>query len=309
MRCLTIPVAIATMIAALPAQGEKSGGGSAGNGSAGRAVKVDGPPPFDPKAATRKGIKPRKAAPRRGVRRISDAERGKLPGAKKGLVRFDVSCEPAALAPGTEGRMTVVMSFAGAAIMLDPPPVKFEFESRQGALVVLAEPKFRPAQAGGHAPALKGLPAYDDYAIFDVPFRVDADAKTGVHPLAVTLKYGLFNGQKGGEIGNFTDVLGAKVAVNPALAAKLAGGARRATALPVNPEEPGASAPGESDATPTAALGGKGAAAMPVAGPEEQAGADSETIPEPGGSNLTWIAGGFLLVALVLVFGLRQRGR
>ncbi|MCR9245275.1 MAG: hypothetical protein NXI31_09605 [bacterium] len=308
MRCLTIPVAIVTMLAALPAQGEKSGGGSAGNGSPGRAVKVDGPGPFDPKAAARKGIKPRKAAPRRGVRRNSDAERGKLPGARKGLVRFDVSCEPAALAPGADGQMTVVMSFAGDAIMLDPPPVKFEFESRQGALVVLAEPKFRPAQVGGHAPALKGLPAYDDYAIFDVPFRVDADAKTGVHPLAVTLKYGLFNGQKGGEIGNFTDVLGSKIAVNPALAAQLAGGSKRAATLPANSEVPGPSESGESDGAPAEALGGQGAAAMPVAG-AGGVGEDAEPTPEPEQSNLLLIGGGGLLVAIVLLLGLRRRGQ
>ncbi|MCA8952889.1 MAG: hypothetical protein KDE27_25490, partial [Planctomycetes bacterium] len=147
------------------------------------------------------------------------AENAKSPGAAAGHVRFTVACEPATVAPGGQGTLVVYMALAGNAVMLDPPPAEFLFERAQGGLMVVGEPRFRPAQTSGLAPALKGLPVYDDLAVLEVPFTVDAGAAVGSHPLDLAIRYELLDGQKGGEIGRFTDPIAGTVTVSPATVA------------------------------------------------------------------------------------------
>lgn len=225
MRLAPFLLSLVCLVAAVRGQGDKppvrSGAPAAGAdkavGEAGAAEKEqekEKQKPQDeiPTKEVPPGAKTRPFVIGRDEKAEAEAK-AKLPGAKSGHVTFDPTCRPRQIVPGEQGTVQVIMLLAGDAAMWDPPPVKFAFAPQQGPLAVLGEPKFRPSEPTGLAPGLKGQPAYDNYAVFDVPFAVDPKAEPGSHRLEVTVRYDLVNGQKGTPIGGFTDVVGFDVQV------------------------------------------------------------------------------------------------
>jgi hypothetical protein len=146
------------------------------------------------------------------IKKAGEAK-GKLPGVRAGVVKFDSNCRPGRVSPGSSGTIQVLMAFAGNAVMLDPPPVTFKIEPQQGFLTVDGPPSFQPPEPAGLAPALKGLPAYDNYAIFEVPFGVADDAPAGTQHLDILIRYEVLDGVAGGVLGTFTDRITADVEV------------------------------------------------------------------------------------------------
>lgn len=296
---ITARIALAATLPALPCQSQQPSPPRPAGG------KVEQPAaPTPPTATAKPAATPRPRVLSNGAGAgDTDAEVGKLPGSARGLVKLHASCTPSAVAPGARGTMVVVLSLAGDAVMLDPPPAEFLFDAVQGALLV-TQPTFRPPLKPGTAPALKGVANYDDLVIADVPFTVGADARPGTQRLEVGIRYQLFHGQKGGELGTFTDRVGVDVVV--ADEAESRPGARTA-------DRSGATAASDGTGDTTGSAAGR----PPVtAGTETHAAAPTETPSPalPGGPPpadawpiLPLVGGGALLLLVIALAGSRLR--
>lgn len=272
-------------------------------------AKVDRPAPRPLKGSNERHVpQPPRLLPGRPGRDPGIAA-AKLPAADAGVVAFTAAMDPPAVAPGGAGTMTVVMALTGDAVLPEPPPAKFTFAGRQGALLVTGQPTFRPAESPGSAPALKGLPCYDDFAIFDVPFTVDAAAPIGVHELEVAIQFELWNGQKGGLIGRFLDPVSAQVTVARTVAESTAGA--DAGAQSPAPTDGGSDAmvsTAAAGAAGSTGIGGGGdggdpAATAPVAGTDAAGGR------EPGGPSFVLLLAGVGAIVALLAIVLASRSR
>lgn len=132
-------------------------------------------------------------------------------------VSFDPACRPRRVAPGGNGTLTIVMALKGTNVLPAPPQVRFEMASKQGP-VELEAPAFRPpptTRVHSRAPAIKERPVYDDCAIVDIPFHVEAGAKEQTQKVVIDLTYTLTDGMTRAENGPFTDRIECNVVVGP----------------------------------------------------------------------------------------------
>lgn len=153
-------------------------------------------------------------------------EVGKLPGVAAGVIALTAAAKPAELRAGESGTITLILAPAGEAMLLDPPPLQFTFAPLQDGIALPTQPVFRPSTPSPELSKLKGLKAYVDTAIAEVPFTVNEGVEPGVHRVEFKLKYQLLAGPNGGVLGPFTDIVGAEVRVVPAAPAPTAVGAR-----------------------------------------------------------------------------------
>lgn len=237
------------------------------------------------------------------------AELGKKRGTR-GFVRFEHSCDPARVPPGGSGRLAVVMVLQGDSVLPDPPPVYFAVPPDQGPLQI-GTPTFRPGKPARLAEAFKGKPAYDHYAIFDVPFTVAATARPGQQPLLLDLSYDLYAGKTGAHIDRFTDRITAQIAIGTS-----SGGPPEATAV-----APQAASPPTDDRSTAAATTGRrgGTGQVELTGdvlptgdgaPGNEVASEWESLPGEASSPASLpllLAGGVLLAGIGLVV-LRRRG-
>jgi hypothetical protein len=151
--------------------------------------------------------------------RLREKYKGRL---AKAFVDYESSCEPAGIAPGGSGKLVVIMVLRGDAVMV-ASGANIDMEPQQGALS-LGAPAFLPAGPARVAPAFRGKPAYDEFAAFEVPFSVAADAPAGPQTVGFLLTYELYNGTTGGWIERFRDNVTAEVRVQPTGAAATATG-------------------------------------------------------------------------------------
>lgn len=308
---LLLSMATCLLAAAVPSQDTKLPSGT-GQGKGGEVTKpgaksdkpdVPGIPgkPLAPGERPKPWVKP---VPPKELA----AAKAKLPGSAAKLVKFETSCQPAIVLAGERGTMRVLMTLRGESVMLDPPPVTFKIAPQQGELTVLGEPTFLPAESSGLAPALKNIPAYDNFAVFTLPFEVSKDAQPGKQHLALSLQYELFNGQKGGVIGTFTDQLGIDVQVV----------AEKPKQVSVINSRSGDTAPATTDVAASGTAAGNGTVDQPLSGSANQvtnaaAEAVVESAPEPAPSVMAtptpWIlygSAGALLLAIVLMLTRRR---
>lgn len=322
MHLLASSLTLACLCALAPGQMDKPGPGHNAPGqSSGKNGTQDGDggakPLSEKEAAAGGNAEPTKALPP-GMRekpfviRKDEAElaaqKAKLPGTQQGHISFESSCRPRRLHAGEQGTIQVLMLFAGEAVMLDPPPVKFAIERQQGALVIDGEPRFRPAEPAGLAPALKGLRAYDNYAMFDVPFTVDATAQPGSHPFELTIRYDLVSGTKGIPVGSFTDQVAVAIDVvagqpeePPAPANTPASGAGRGPGSA--PED---ASPSTGTATAPVESGGSGIVGTPMdvnhVGDRDTEATPSESLAAVGGDS--WVTAIAIAIGVAVVAGL-----
>ena len=302
MRTFVVALALAALSGQVFGQGDKQDPKVVGPGAEGKAAPK-------PDVNQVQKAKPGPAVGRtrhhviRGGR-ATETEKAKTPGVAKGVVSFEASIKPGSLAPGMRGTMVVVMALKGDAVMLDPPPVTFDISNLQGPLTVMGPPRFRPPLEAGLAPALKGLPVYDDLAILEVPFAVADDADPGNHPLAFALQYQLINGTKGGMVGSFTDVVSAEVVVHKHLAAVAAESQLARARGDAQPAVPTTREPSAADPERAALLGGTALGGdVPPAVSGVAATADTTSVPQAQPSTLLWAAigiGGVLFVLLLV---------
>lgn len=233
-------------------------------------------------------------------------------GVRAGAVRLEGSCTPKKVLPGGTGSITVLMALIGDSVLLDPPPMTFQTLARQDA-IQLGTPVFRAVKSAGLAPALKGLPAFDDYAIFDVPFAVDATARPALYPVKLAFTYTLHNGKTGGTHEPYTDEIEVEVSVQLAPPAVPEAGSGAHPALRGSSDQmpnPAAATDGKAPGNLVAA-----AADIPVAGdpppsahggPEVARDEQAQQLDVDGG-NLTAVAFAAFAAVAVIAIMLRRR--
>ena len=141
--------------------------------------------------------------------------------------RFVASVKPAKLMPGQSGVMVVTALLNGQAVIPSPAPVEMIGATQQG-LVTLGPISFRPADPGKLAPAYLGRPVYDNYAVFEIPVTMAADAQVGrKQVLNVDLRFDIYDGVSAQPIGRFIDRAATDVEVGQALDPEVQGGQGR----------------------------------------------------------------------------------
>jgi len=120
--------------------------------------------------------------------------------------RFMMSVKPAKLMPGQSGTLIVTAILLGQAVLPAPAPLEVLSAPQQG-LLTLGSPAFRPAAPGkGLAQGYVGKPVYENYAIFEVPVTMGTEAVIGRKlPIALDLKFDLYDGVSTQPVGRFTD--------------------------------------------------------------------------------------------------------
>ena len=133
----------------------------------------------------------------------------------RGHCHFVSACLPGRVLPGGSGTMVVTMVLDGDAVLVSPPPMTFNSPTDQG-MVSVGSPTFRPAKVATLAKAFQGQPAYDNYAILDVPFTVSQQAALGSkHAVSLQMVFDLHSGTSGSMLARFSDSTSATFEVNP----------------------------------------------------------------------------------------------
>lgn len=235
--------------------------------------------------------------------------------------RFVAAIKPQKLMPGQSGVMVVSALLNGQAVLPSPPPMEM-IGARQHGIVSLGELSFHPADLGRHAAGYAGRPVYDNYAVFEIPISVAADATIGTkQPVSIDLRFDIYDGVSAQPIGRFVDRVTTEVEVGKALDPAVAGGRGRPVVAGA-----GASAAGESPRPAGATPGPVGTAeeriivaqdphvVAPIAPPEVgtapvppaeanplSVADDGSILPLP-----VWIGVGGLLLALVLLLARKK---
>lgn len=236
--------------------------------------------------------------------------------------RFVAAIKPPKLMPGQSGVMVVSALLNGQAVLPSPPPMEMTGARQQG-FVTLGEIGFHPAGLASQAAGYAGRPVYDNYAIFEIPVTVAADASVGTkQPVVVDLRFDIYDGVTAQPIGRFFDRATAEVEVGRMLDPMVQGG-RPAAAAPADVDPSTASAGGTTAAnpgTPTETAGKVIRGQEPTLASEPD-GVPSATTPQPAapigdwapipddGGMLplpVWLGGGALLVVIVLMLARRK---
>lgn len=232
--------------------------------------------------------------------------------------RFSVSVTPAKLMPGQTGTLKVLAALQGTTVLPAPAPMELMSQPQQGALT-LGAMVAQPAAPGRLAPAYVGRPVYDNYAIFELPVTMAADAPMGSkHVASVDMRFDLFDGNSAQPIGRFLDRVGTEIEVGRVADPAVNFGAAAAAAPDAEPAPAGASA--SAAPTPAAAQGGAPARtfdgkvlvadetpAAPSAAAPESDGLPALPSVQPGGLPTWLLAGGGVVVLLVVILLLRRK--
>lgn len=228
---------------------------------------------------------------------------------------FQLSVSPAKLLPGQSGTLRVLATLRGNTVLPSPAPLEMVGSQNQGKLTIGALTP-RPADPGRLASAYLGRPVYDNYAVFELPVTMAADAPMGSkHVAAVDMRFDLYDGNSAQPIGRFLDRVSTEIevgAVADPLVRGLAQASAGAGAVPV-PSETAAAAAGRADAGDTRSLTGRVLVADPVQ-PAAGAAADSPSadgsgpsVEEAGGMPLPLLVGGAVAAILAAVLLLRRK--
>lgn len=231
--------------------------------------------------------------------------------------RFSASVSPAKLLPGQSGTLKVLAALQGNTVMPAPAPMELVAPSQQGALV-LGPMQAQPAAAGRLAAAYLGRPVYDNYAIFEVPVTVAADAAMGSkHIASVDMKFDLFDGGTAQPIGRFLDRVSLEIEVGAApdpavkgFAAPIAEPAPEST--PAAPSAPGATADAAAAAKPSPLTGNvvvpdNHAEPAAVGAPTEVGDAQAPVVQPSAGMPMPLLVGGGAALLLVVAMLLRRK--
>lgn len=240
----------------------------------------------------------------------------------RGFCRFDGSLTPKRLLPGQTGTVLVTMILEGDAVLPAAPNLQVKPANQP---LQVGSWSIRPPSTATVAAAFKGQPAYDNWAVIEVPVTMPKTAVLGttIH-LALDVEFDLVNGTSAAPLGHFNErvsVVCPVGVVNDPVVAVTARGADRTGSDASTPSVPAAASPA-ADKQGTA-QSGRPATPQPVAvlpsGTSDPAGAverpgqpagaengpaDAPALPGSGSSsNSLLIVGGagLLLVAVIAV--------
>lgn len=164
--------------------------------------------------------------------------------------RFYASLRPAKLLPGQTGILLVTAALQGQAVI--PAPARFEIVGKpKNGLVEVGNLSVRPAEPGRLAPGYLGKPVHDNFALLEIPISLSPQAQVGTkHPLAIDLKFDLYDGNSAQPVGRFVDRVSAEIEVGQPLDPAVRGGSRQPDS-PDLTERPAAAAAAPSPASPS----------------------------------------------------------
>lgn len=215
--------------------------------------------------------------------------------------RFQASLVPAKLLPGQSGMLKVLATLQGNAVIPAPAPMEMVGLMQQGS-VVLGPLSPLPAEPGRLAAAYLGRPVYDNYAIFDVPVTMAADAPLGSkHVAAVDMRFDLYDGNTAQPIGRFVDRVSLTIEVGAVPDPQVRG-------LAAPDAAPAAVAPAAAPPADAPSVGAAGGAAkLPVDGqvrtPEPATTAPVAAVEAPAGDGPVPSADGAEGVPMPLLLG------
>lgn len=215
--------------------------------------------------------------------------------------RFQASLVPAKLLPGQSGMLKVLATLQGNAVIPAPAPMEMVGLMQQGS-VVLGPLSPLPAEPGRLAAAYLGRPVYDNYAIFDVPVTMAADAPLGSkHVAAVDMRFDLYDGNTAQPIGRFVDRVSLTIEVGAVPDPQVRG-------LAAPDAAPAAVAPAAAPPADAPSVGAAGGAAkLPVDGqvrtPEPATTAPAAAVEAPAGDGPVPSADGAEGVPMPLLLG------
>ncbi|MFN6145960.1 MAG: hypothetical protein ACK5AL_06360 [Planctomycetota bacterium] len=215
--------------------------------------------------------------------------------------RFQASLVPAKLLPGQSGMLKVLATLQGNAVIPAPAPMEMVGLMQQGS-VVLGPLSPLPAEPGRLAAAYLGRPVYDNYAIFDVPVTMAADAPLGSkHVAAVDMRFDLYDGNTAQPIGRFVDRVSLTIEVGAVPDPQVRG-------LAAPDAAPAAVAPAAAPPAAAPSVGAAGGAAnLPVDGqvrtPEPATTAPAAAVEAPAGDGPVPSADGAEGVPMPLLLG------
>jgi hypothetical protein len=230
--------------------------------------------------------------------------------------RFVASLRPAKLLPGQSGTLLVTAVLMGDAVLPSPPPLELMSSTSQG-VVSLGGLMVRPADNGRLAKGYLGRPVYDNYAVFEVPVTLAADAQIGKkYPISVDMKFDLYDGSSAQAIGRFLDRVVHEVEVGtvPDPAVRGAARAPQGTPSPAEPVVVAKAPPAEPAASAVRPAGvvvsdRQPEVAPPVVAPPVSPATGTDLLSDDGGSAdylLLTVGGGILLVLVVLLLARRK---
>ncbi len=305
---LRLPLCLAFLVAVAPCQVEEVGGEPdvrAVEGERGRGGK--------------EGLKGEKGeVPEENLTPEQRMARNITSGASA-YCRFSASVAPAKLLPGQSGTLRVLAALQGNTVMPAPAPMELVAPAQQGALV-LGPIVAQPASPGRLAAAYVGRPVYDNYAIFELPVTMAADAAMGSkHIASVDMKFDLFDGGTAQPIGRFLDRVSLEIEVGSVPDPAVQGFA----APVVEPAPDAASAPKTAPTSSADAAAGAGkpsllagnvvvpepapALAPAAADPAESADAARPVVQPSAGLPMPLLVGGGAVLLLVLAMLLRRK--
>lgn len=204
-----------------PSQSTPPAGAGATKRSTGisvRAGRVPRPDPDAPGTHETPGTKPR-----------TDGSVPDLPVdlAPRGRCRFEVSVVPSRILPGRTGTARIVMVLEDDSVLqsaADIAVVVAEDAAAAPSSLRVGPATVQPPTAASLAPAYVGRPAYDDWALIEVPVTVAEDAPVGSkQSLAVEVRFRLHEGATGRLFGAYESLLtiACEVGAAPAAATQL----------------------------------------------------------------------------------------
>lgn len=235
--------------------------------------------------------------------------------------RFVAAVKPQKLMPGQSGVIVVSALLNGQAVLPSPAPMEM-IGARQQGFVSLGEPGFHPADLARQAAGYAGRPVYDNYAIFEVPVTIAADAKVGdKQAVVLDLRFDIYDGASAQPIGRFVDRAHTEVEVGRPADPIVQGGAARGPASEASGATSTAPAPANAGAAPAPAASEeqvlRGQEPAVPAAPIDSAPAESQppagdagwSPPADDGGMLplpVWIGGGALLLVIVLMLARKK---
>jgi hypothetical protein len=139
---------------------------------------------------------------------------------------FVANPKPAKLMPGQTGVLVITAILKGSTVIPSPAPLEV-ISASLGGMATIGTPAFRPAEIGkgGLAKGYLGRPVYDNWAIFELPITMSADAVVGRKvPIAIEMRFDLFDGASAQTIGRFLDRVSAEIEVGQAADPSVVGG-------------------------------------------------------------------------------------
>ncbi len=242
----------------------------------------------------------------------------------RGFAHFVTTSQPKRIPPGGSGNLVIIMVLEGDAVLTSPAPVTFDFLPEQGPFR-LGQPVLRPASLAALAPGFQGREVYDNTATIDVPITVMQNQILGKHHVSIGLTFELHQGRTATSLGQFQDRVGQEleIGIPEAPVGGQAGGAVGA-AVPANGQAAVAGAPvaapaaGQGTGGPGAGTAVPGGAVVAPAGPTTagaaapgssgDAGSDMPPVAQDDGMLWLAAAGGFVVLALIVLLASRKRG-